>query len=56
MSKFCPTLNSNSKDFFKKVAHFQKLEPLPLLHEAKFNKNGELQVGSMRTRPKNLDV
>jgi len=35
---------------------FQKLEPLPLLHEVEFNKHGELQVGPMPTRPKTLDA
>jgi hypothetical protein len=56
MPKFCPHLNSNSKYFKKKVVRFQKLEPLPLLHEVEFNKHGELQVGPMPTRPKTLDV
>jgi len=35
---------------------FQKLEPLPLLHEVEFNKHGELKVGPMPTRPKTLDA
>jgi hypothetical protein len=56
MPKFFPHLNSNSKYFLKKVVHFQKLEPLSLLHEVEFNKHGELQVGPMPTRPKTLDA
>jgi hypothetical protein len=54
--KFCYILIQIQKIFLKKVMHFQKLEPLPLLHEVEFNKHGELQVGPMPTRPKTLDA